>query len=301
VLALGGNSIVRAGEQGTVDQQWAHTDETTAEIAELWAMGGSPLIITHGNGPQVGRCLLRSELASSEIDPLRLDVVVADTEAGMGYMIEQLLGNHLRRKKLEGHVVTLITRVEVNPADPAFGNPEKPIGLFYSEGQAAEHRSKRGWVMAEDAGRGWRRVVPSPRPLRILELEAIRCLAEHGHIVVAVGGGGIPVCPQDDGTWMWCEGVIDKDLASALLAQALGVKRLVIVTSLPTVCLDWGKPTQREISKMTLSEAQAHLDAGQFAPGSMAPKIQAAVNMAQGGGVTIITQRGECGTQIVPD
>lgn len=308
ILALGGNSIVKAGELGTIDEQWEHTDETAVEIAALWESVDVPLIITHGNGPQVGRCLLRNELAAGGIDPLPLDVVVADTEAGMGYMIEHLLGNHLRRHNHDANVVTLITRVEVEEDDPAFQDPTKPIGLFYTAEEAEAHRRDRNWVMKEDAGRGWRRVVASPTPLRIVEIEPIRCLAENGHIVIAVGGGGIPVCHEKDGTLKWCEGVIDKDLASAILAQQLGMKRLVVVTSVAKVCLDWGKPTQREVDRMTADEAQSHLDAGQFPAGSMGPKIAAAVQFARGGGSTVITQPGElaaalegkAGTWVVP-
>lgn len=309
ILALGGNSIVPAGEEGTIDQQWDHTAETMREVADLWEQIGPPLLLTHGNGPQIGRIMLRSELAAGVVDPLPLDVAVADTEAGMGYMIGHLLGNHLLQRGRPTPIETIVTRVEVAVDDPAFAHPTKPIGLFYTEAQAREHMARHGWTMAEDAGRGWRRVVASPRPLRIVEIEAIRLLATHGHIVIAVGGGGIPVLRQPDGTLKWCECVIDKDLASALLAQALGIRRLVIVTAVPRVCLDWGKPTQREVARLTASEAAAHLAAGQFPAGSMGPKIEAAVALARAGGTAIITQpgdiaaalAGERGTWITPN
>jgi carbamate kinase len=309
VLALGGNSITRTGEAGTIAQQWAHTDETTAEIADLWGRERWPLIITHGNGPQLGRILLRSELASKELDPLSIDIAVSDSEAGMGYMIQQLLQNHLRRRGLPTDVITLITQVEIDGGDPAFETPTKPIGLFYSEEQARELSQFRDWQMAEDAGRGWRRVVASPRPRRIVEIEAIERLVNGGHIAIAVGGGGIPVVREVDGTLHGRECVIDKDLASALLAVDLGIRRLVIVTGVPRVCLDWGKPTQREVSRLSASEAEVHLRAGQFHVGSMAPKISAAVAVARAGGTTVVTQpgeiaaalAGEAGTWIVPD
>jgi carbamate kinase len=313
VIALGGNSIARTGEKGTIAQQWKHTDQATAEIATLWGSDRRPLVITHGNGPQVGRVLMRSELASKEMDSLPLDVAVADTQAGMGYMIQQLFGNHLARAGQRANTVAVVTRVEVRADDPGFKNPTKPIGTFYTEEEARHLMGRREWAsqfqMAEDAGRGWRRVVASPRPIRVVETRAIRDLLEQGDIVIAVGGGGIPVIKVEGGDLVGIECVIDKDLASALLAESLGLRRLVIITGVPSVCLGFGTPDQREVDRMTADEAQAHLDAGEFPPGSMGPKMAAAIGFARHGGTTIITQpgeleaalAGECGTRIVPD
>ncbi|NUP88450.1 MAG: carbamate kinase [Candidatus Sumerlaeia bacterium] len=293
VLALGGNSIVRTGEKGTITEQWTHTDETMAEIAALWERHRWPLVITHGNGPQMGRILLRSELAVKEVDPLPLDVCVADSQAGMGYMIQQVLGNHLARRGAGAVIVTVITRVEVDACDQAFGNPTKPIGLFYRADEARRLMSERGWEMREDAGRGWRRVVASPVPRRIEEIGAIRHLVERGDIVIAAGGGGIPVVRRPDGALQGVGCVIDKDLASALLAQEMGFRRLVIITGVPRVCIDWGKPTQREVARLSAAEAQRHLDSGQFPAGSMGPKIAAAIDFASHSGTAIITQPGD--------
>ncbi len=309
LLAFGGNSIVPTGEKGTIDQQWAHTDETMAEVAALWQRERPPLLLTHGNGPQMGRVLLRSELSAAHIDPLPIDVAVADTEAGMGYMIQHLLSNRLLRAGLPSSTVTVITRVEVDAEDPAFKNPTKPIGIFYTQEEAERLRRERGWDIAEDPGRGWRRVVVSPGPKRIIEVEAIRSLLDADHIVIAAGGGGIPVARDAAGTLCGCEGVIDKDLTSVLLAEVLGMRRVIIVTGVPRVCLDWTKPTQREVERLTAAEAKRHLDEGQFAPGSMGPKIDAAIRFARVGGTTIITQPGDiaaavagnAGTWVVPD
>jgi carbamate kinase len=309
LLALGGNAIVKVGEKGTIPEQWSRADASTGEIAELWARHRWPLLITHGNGPQIGRILLRSELAAKEIDPLPLDVAVADSEAGMGYMVQQLLWNHIARLGRDANIVTLVTRVQVDENDPGFRSPTKPIGLFYSVEEATDLMQVRGWVMKEDAGRGWRRVVPSPAPKRVIETESIRALLERSAIVIAAGGGGIPVIKKEDGSLHGIECVIDKDLTAAMLATSLGFQRLVILTGVPTVCLDWGKPTQREVTSLTAREAEEHLKAGQFPAGSMGPKMAAAIEFARGGGTTIITQpgdleaalAGERGTRVVPD
>jgi carbamate kinase len=309
LIALGGNSIAKAGERGTISQQWAHTLETAEEIADLWGDSRFPLVICHGNGPQIGRILLRSELAAKEIDPLPLDVAVADSQAGMGYMIQQLLSNALGPRLGNANVVTLVTRVDVDPADPAFQRPTKPIGMFYAEQEAHLLAGSHGWVMREDAGRGWRRVVASPRPLHILETKAIRDLVVGGEIVIAAGGGGIPVISRPNGGFDGVACVIDKDLASALLAKTLGFKTLLIVTGVPRVCIDWGLATQREVDRLRPDEATRFLDEGQFPAGSMGPKIEAAVQFARAGGTAIITQpghlgpalRGEQGTWIVEE
>ncbi|MBN1477263.1 carbamate kinase [Candidatus Sumerlaeota bacterium] len=308
ILALGGNSISPKGATGTIEQQWDHTEETMAEIADLWVKHRWPLVLTHGNGPQVGRILLRGELAAAELDPLPLDVAVADSQAGIGYMIQHILSNHLIRRGMEFNTVTLVTRVEVREDDPGFANPTKPIGRFHTPEEAEVRMRERGWLMIDDAGRGWRRVVASPKPLRIVEIGAIAHLLQRGDIVIAAGGGGIPVFKQPDNTMKWCECVIDKDLASALLAQELGIPCLVIITAVPRVCLDWGKETQREVDHLTADEAREHLEAGQFPAGSMGPKIEAAVLFAESGGTTVIAQSGEleaalegrAGTRIVP-
>jgi carbamate kinase len=286
VIALGGNSITREGEEGTIPQQYAHTLETMREVARLAETRPGRILITHGNGPQVGNVLLRSEIAweSLGLYTLPLDVCVADTQGAMGFMIQQQLGAAFGSSPRRRPVVTVITQVVVDPADPAFGTPTKPVGKFYSEGAARELMERRGWTMREDAGRGWRRVVPSPEPTDVVEKEAIRTLLDAGVIVVAVGGGGIPVTRKPDGTLQGVEAVIDKDRASALAGLLLGATTLAILTGVPRVALDFRKPGQKELARMTCAEARRYLAEGHFAPGSMKPKIEAAVRFVEGGG-----------------
>ena len=308
VIAVGGNSLIKDSEHQTVFDQYRACGETSDHIAGLVAEGYR-VVITHGNGPQVGFILLRSELAKEVLHQVPLDSCGADTQGAIGYQISQTLNNELRREGIEKSVVAVVTQTVVDPADPGFVNPAKPIGPFYSEATAGEHQEKEGWVMREDAGRGWRRVVASPRPLEIIEEPAIRVLLENDFVVVAVGGGGIPVIRRDDGSLEGVSAVIDKDWASCLLAKNLGAEKFILSTSVDKVALNFGKPNQTEIDRMTVAEARAYLDQGHFPAGSMKPKIEAAIDFLESGGEeVIITQphqledamHGRTGTHIVP-
>ncbi len=280
VLAIGGNSLIRDAAHRTVPDQWNLTRETCHHVAQIVA-AGNRMVLTHGNGPQVGFILRRSELAAHELHEVPLDSCDADTQGAIGYMIQQSLANEFGRRGLNRSAVAVITQVEVDAASPALGMATKPIGSFMDRATAEARSVAGGWPIVEDSGRGWRRAVPSPPPLRILELEAIRALVEGGFVVIAVGGGGIPVLRGPDGELRGVEAVVDKDLASSLLAVELGADQLVISTDVPRVCLDFGRPGQRELERMSLEEARRHLAAGEFGAGSMAPKIQAAIGFLE--------------------
>jgi carbamate kinase len=308
LIALGGNAITREGEEGTVEQQFRNTEQTMRELVRGIRGRYKRVVLTHGNGPQVGNIVLRSELASSYIYPLPLDTCVSDSEGGMGYMFQQVLYNILHQQRLPERVVCVLTQVVVDRSDPAWQNPTKPIGRFYTEEEAKKMMAERGWNMREDAGRGWRRVVPSPQPREIIEISAVRALLEDDFIVIAAGGGGIPVIRDENGCLHGVEAVIDKDLASAMLAAELGIGTFVILTGVEKVAIDYRKPTQRYVDVLTVREAEEYMAQGQFPPGSMGPKIQAAINFLRGGGdVVIITSpekftealAGETGTRIV--
>ena len=275
VVAIGGNSLIKDEQHQTVPDQYEAIAATCVHIADL-VEEGLDVVITHGNGPQVGFILLRSELARHVLHPVPLDACDADTQGALGYAIQMALGNEFRRRGIRKDAVTVVTQVVVDPADPAFENPSKPIGRFYTKEEAEEHARKEGWVIREDAGRGYRRVVPSPFPKRIVEIEAIRSLVRKGFAVVAVGGGGIPVI-EKDGQLKGVEAVIDKDHASSLLARELGAGLFIISTSVDRVYLNYGKPNERPISSMTVEEARRYLGEGHFAPGSMRPKIEASI------------------------
>jgi carbamate kinase len=297
VVALGGNALLRPGERGTAAEQRANLAATFRAIAPL--LGTGPLVVTHGNGPQVGNELLRQELASAEAPPLPLYLAVAQTQAEIGALVAAELPAATGRD-----ATAILTRVAVDPDDPAFANPTKPIGPFYDESRARELARERGWDLAEDAGRGWRRVVPSPRPLEILELESIAALLRSGVAVIAAGGGGIPVVRRDarhDGV----DAVVDKDLASALLATGLGAARLLILTQVPAVYRRFGTETSERVAELRPARDQAIL--AELPAGSMRPKVEAAFDFVRTtrGEVTITSaealQRGEPGTRIVPD
>jgi carbamate kinase len=306
VVAIGGNSLIKDKEHQTVPDQFARTDETCLHIADIIKEGWR-VVITHGNGPQVGFILLRSELASEVLHTVPMDSCGADTQGALGYMIQQLLTNRLRRIGAERPVVTVVTQVVVDSDDPAFGNPSKPIGPFYDEDRARRYQREQDWAIMEDAGRGWRRVVPSPLPKEIVELEAIRRLLESGFVVVAVGGGGIPVIRDTEGDLHGVEAVIDKDYASGLLATGLEADLFLISTAVEKVYLNYGEPDQKPLDHLTVGEAREYIDQGHFPPGSMGPKMKAVVQfLERGGQEALITSpenlaralRGETGTRI---
>jgi len=293
VITLGGNAILPAGGTGTFEEQLSITRATMEPIARL-VKEGMTVVLSHGNGPIVGNILIRNEAVRDQIPPMPLDVCGADSQGGIGYMMQQALQNELHRQKLDRTVATVITQVTVNERDPAFRRPTKPIGPFYTQERARALEKEKGWTVVEDAGRGYRRVVPSPQPLEIVEIEAIRKLVREGAVVIAAGGGGIPVSRQWDGTLHGVEAVIDKDLAGSLLGKLLGVEALVVVTGVECVSANFGKPDQRDIRSATASELERLLAAGHFPPGSMGPKIQAAIEFIRSGGRTVaITSPGK--------
>ena len=287
VIAIGGNALIRRGERGTIEEQFAHTNACMARVAGL-VREGQPVIITHGNGPIVGNIVIQMECARNTVPPMPLYIADADSEGGIGFILQQSLYNHLQRHLKGVSVVAVVTQVVVDQADPAFLNPAKPIGPFYAKEDAKTLERERGWRMMEDAGRGWRRAVPSPKPVRIVEAEAIRKIASGGDVVIAAGGGGVPVVEEADGTLRGVDAVIDKDLATGLLARQVGAERLIILTSVDCVYLDYGKKTQRPLIRMSVADAKRHLAAGQFPPGSMGPKIEAAVEFLEGGGKEVL-------------
>ncbi len=257
--------------------------ETCTHIAGVMASGWD-IVLTHGNGPQVGFNLLRSELASHAAPSLPLDVLGAQSQGSIGYLLQQVLGNQLRRHAIRKRVVTVVTQTIVDPHDPAFHRPTKPIGRFYEKDEARRMQRERGWEIVEDAGRGWRRVVPSPLPVEIVERLVIKGLVHQAIVVIACGGGGIPVVRERDGRLAGVEAVIDKDLASALLAQSIGADLLLISTAVERVSLNYGKPDQRELGLVTVEDAKRFLSEGHFPAGSMGPKIRAAIQFVEAGG-----------------
>jgi carbamate kinase len=308
VIAIGGNSLIPDGDHQTVQDQYAAAAETDDRIAGLVEQGWE-VAISHGNGPQVGFILRRSELASSELHEIPLDYCGADTQGAIGYMLQQNLINDFRQRGIDKSVVTVVTQVEVDAADPAFENPAKPIGSFMEEDEAMRRRDEEGWDVLEDAGRGWRRVVASPQPMRIVELDVIRSLLDAGVVTIAVGGGGIPVVENAEGDLEGIAAVIDKDLASAMLANQVDADLLLISTAVEQVALNFGTPEQRWVDQFTLAEVKQYLEeGGHFAEGSMAPKMRAVVQFLEAGGKeALITNpanleramNGETGTRIV--
>jgi carbamate kinase len=292
VVAIGGNSLIKDKQHQTVLDQYIAAHETCLHIVAMIQEGWN-VAISHGNGPQVGFILRRSELAAHEMHEVPLDVCGADSQGAIGYALQQNLCNEFRRLGVDREAATVICQTEVAADDPAFKNPTKPIGGFMDEEQA-ERRRKEGWDIVNDANRGYRRVVASPQPLRIVELPAIRALIAAGVVVITVGGGGIPVVADADGNLHGVAAVIDKDLASALLANNLGADLLIISTAVEKVALNFGTPEETLVDHLTLAEAKAHLAEGvHFAAGSMAPKIQAVVNYLSNGGTTAIVTNPE--------
>ena len=309
VVAIGGNSLIKDEAHKSVPDQFAAVRETAVHIAEMIAQGWN-VVITHGNGPQVGFILLRSEYARNLLHTVPLDSCGADTQGSIGYMIQQALHNEFLHRDIQRQCVTVVTQVLVDRNDPAMQNPSKPIGSFYKEDEAKAKMAHEGWAMVEDAGRGWRRVVPSPQPQEIIERAAIETLIKHGFIVVAVGGGGIPVVRDEEGNLSGVEGVIDKDLASSLLAARLNADLLLISTAVDKASLNYNKPSEQDLDTITLSEAKLYYDKGHFAKGSMGPKVRAIINYLElGGQAALITKpetigralSGQTGTWIMPD
>ncbi len=308
VVAFGGNALLRGGEIGTIKQQEKHTYDTCIHLLKLLEDGYS-IVITHGNGPQVGNIMLRNDAGYNayKIPKMPLDICVADSQGGIGYMIERQIKNILTEHKIRKNVVTFVTQVVVDINDPAFKEPTKPIGAFYLK-EEAELLSKANpnLVFKEDPGkRGWRRVVPSPQPQEILNHKIIKDLSKKGNIIIAAGGGGVPVYKDKNKYLQGVEAVIDKDLASALLAREIGAEAFFMLTDVPKVYLNYKKPDQKELNKITVAKAEKYFAEGQFAAGSMGPKILAAIDFVKNGGKeTIITESTQlsnknCGTRIV--
>ncbi len=286
LIAVGGNSLIRAGETGTIAEQRVNARRTAAAIVQL-IRAGYRLVVTHGNGPQVGAQLLRSERASDQVPGQTLDVCGAATQGEIGYLLSQSLCDELAAAHLDVPVASIVTQTVVRADDPAMEHPTKPIGPFYSRQQAEERQRHLGWQIVEDAARGYRRVVPSPEPVEIVELGVIRSLMSHGILVVACGGGGIPVI-RSDGELKGVEAVIDKDRASALLACQLGVDTFAISTDISFVYLDYKKPTQQKLRNVSALQLEAHYKAGHFPPGNMGPKVESALRFLKAGGKEVV-------------
>lgn len=283
VVAVGGNALILDKNHQTVPDQFDASVKTMKHIADM-IIDGWDVVITHGNGPQVGFILRRSELASHELHEVPLDYCGADTQGSIGYMFQQALFNEFKERGIQKLAATVVTQTIVDSNDPAFQNPTKPIGSFMDEALAMEKREKDGWTVVEDAGRGWRRVVPSPIPQTIVEADAIRSLIDNGFVVVAVGGGGIPVMQHEDGKLIGVEAVIDKDFGSAILASMIDADLFLISTAVEKVAINFNKPDQKWLDKITVPEAKKYLDEGQFAKGSMLPKMEAILKFLNGGG-----------------
>jgi len=311
VIAIGGNSLIKDKQHKTVEDQYQAAKETCFHIGDMIEQGWT-VAIGHGNGPQVGFILRRSEVAAKAVGlhEVPLDVCGADSQGALGYALQQNLHNEFARRGIDKGVATVVTQVRVDDDDPAFENPTKPIGSFMDAEAARERAEHDGWAVVEDAGRGWRRIVASPRPREIMELDAVRRLLNAGIVTITVGGGGIPVAHNADGDLRGVAAVIDKDFASSLLAQSIGAELFLISTAVEQVYLNFSKPNQRAIDQMTVSEAKGYLAEGHFAKGSMEPKIRAVIEYIEAGGkLAIITDpphiaaalRGETGTRVVPD
>jgi carbamate kinase len=307
VVAVGGNTLIRDKDHESIPDQSREAAITTHHIAEMIAAGWN-VVITHGTGPQVGFILRRSELALEEVPPVPMDYADADLQGGIGYMFLKALHNEFRKQKIDRKAVAIITQTLVDRNDPAFADPSKPIGSHMNEETAQRLARRQGWIVKDDAGRGWRRVVPSPQPKTIIELAAINLLARSGFVVIACGGGGIPVVQDEEGNLIGVEAVIDKDLASSLLARGIGADLLLVSTGVEKVAINFNTPDRRWLDRMTVAEAKKHYADNQFDRGSMGPKIQAVIEFLEGGGwMGLITNppnigralAGETGTFIV--
>lgn len=309
VVAFGGNALIKKGQEGTQWEQVENAEETARMLLPL-ARDGHDLVLVHGNGPQVGNILIQVEEAVNKVPPLSLDVCVAASEGSIAYMLELALVNAFRKERLRRQVVALVTEVIVGKDDPGFRRPTKPIGPFYTRFRADDLIHKQGWNMVEDSGRGWRKVVPSPRPLEVVQMAVLRQAIEAGHLVIAGGGGGIPVYRGADGALKGVEAVIDKDYTASLIAAGIGADLLVILTGVDQVSLNFGRADETRVRRMTVSEARAHLEGGQFPEGSMGPKVRAGVEFVESSGHEVLITsaqrlaqavRGRTGTRIVPD
>jgi carbamate kinase len=307
LVAIGGNATHPESIKGTTEEQELVADQAARALMPL-IQERNRLLVTHGNGPVVGKILLRMMMTRDAIPPMRLDVCVAHSQGGIGYLLIQALENAMRRARVERQAACVVTQVEVDRNDPAFSAPSKPIGPFFSPEEAGELESK-GWRMMEDAGRGWRHCVPSPQPREIINLHMIETLLGTGAVVIAGGGGGIPVVRDEHGDWQGVEAVIDKDLTSVVLAKALSIPTLLILTAVDRVAVDFGKPQQRFLDKVPVSQLKAYQRAGHFAQGSMGPKVEAAIRHIEAGGERAIIGHleralpalaGESGTHVVP-
>lgn len=308
LVAFGGNVILKSDEQGTIEQQGANARAMCEKLTTLLERGYE-LVVTHGNGPQVGNLLIQNELAREVMPQLPLDVLVAQTEGSLGYILQQELLNELRRRDLRKYVVTMITQVLVDRDDPAFDNPTKPVGPFYSEAEAKGLAQKFDhWKMAEDSGRGYRRIVPSPMPQRIIQSRMIRSLVYAGNVVLALGGGGVPMTKDAEGRYVGVEAVIDKDLSSALLAAQVKADLFVILTGVERICLNYGAADEQPLDEITADQARQYLADGHFPPGSMGPKVTAALMYLEAGGREVVITDpehldlaldGQAGTRIV--
>jgi carbamate kinase len=310
VIALGGNAILLRGERGTAEEQFAHVRTAAEQIADLIGRGHA-VVITHGNGPQVGDILLKNECAKETLPRMPLDVCGAESQGMIGYMLQQCLENALRRRGIDRPVLSVVTQTLVDPADPAFERPTKPIGPFYTGAEAEELASREGWTIRE-AGIGearFRRVVASPDPIAIVEQASVGTLAREGFVVIAAGGGGIPVTRRPDGSLAGIEAVVDKDLSAERLAAGIGAELLLILTDVPHVSLHFGTPGETPLATVTAAEARRWLSEGQFAEGSMEPKIRACVRFVESGGTAAVVTSldlasdgvaGQAGTRIVP-
>lgn len=305
VIALGGNAILQPGQEATYENQLENVRISTEIIARI-VNNGHNVIITHGNGPQVGNILRQNEEAKDVVPPLPLDVCSAESQGFIGYMMDQTLKNELHKLGLSNNVVSMLTQTEVSKDDPAFEDPSKPIGVFFSEEEAKKLAEEKGWVVKEDAGRGWRRVVASPTPKSIIGSDIIRSLTDDNAIVIAAGGGGIPVIKNEEGLYKGIEAVIDKDSSAFRLALEAKADVFMVLTDVPNVYVNYGKPNQKALESISLEEAKQYVEEGQFAAGSMGPKVEAAIEFAEQGGRAIIcsldkadlAMEGKAGTQI---
>lgn len=306
VIALGGNAILRPGQEATVEVQKGNIKISAEQIARIQELNYE-VVLTHGNGPQVGNILQQNEIAKDVVPPFPLDVCNAESQGFIGYMLEQSIKNRLRSGESTANVVTLLTQIEVDAKDPAFQSPTKPIGVFYTKEEAQALIADKGWEMVEDAGRGYRRVVASPLPLKVHGVEAIRTLVANQMIVIAGGGGGIPVTRDANGQLIGLEAVIDKDRTGKKLAEEVDADVFMMLTDVPNVYINWGKPDQQKLEKVSIADAQRYMDEGHFADGSMGPKMGAAIDFARAGRRAIICSldeadlaiQGKAGTHII--